>query len=125
MPIYHQAQIEKQHSYKQQWEVPPGSILVPPNFCHLLKCCKLKKWTFQRLSCAAFRLLINNFLPITQKPPPVPASKSLETYLQLAQLHRLLSLQQQGGIRAEQAKIEGGGSKKRTCQKLGDMKLFT
>lgn len=41
----------------------------------------------------------------------MPASEWLEAYLQLARLHRLLSLWQQGGVRAEKSEIEGGGSK--------------
>lgn len=41
---------------------------------------------FWRISCTAFRLLINHLLPITQKPLSVPVRPWSETYLQLARL---------------------------------------
>lgn len=76
------------------------------------KCCELRKiGHFWRISCTAFRLLINHLLPITQKPLSVPVRPRLETYLQLARLRSLLSLRQQGGVRAEKAEMEEEGSK--------------
>lgn len=44
--------------------------------------------------------------------------EGLETYQRLAWLHRLLSLWQQGGIRAEEAEIEGGGGSKNNLPEI-------
>lgn len=103
---------ERQHFSTQQRGVPQDSPLGPLYFCQFLKMCFFFCFLCGDLSCAAFRLLIYHFLPIMQKPLPAPASKSSKTYVHLAQLHRLLSLWQQGGISTDDAEIDRWQSKR-------------